>query len=663
VLVGRRRKIRIGFAALLVCAASIAQANPMGAQASGVRARISVRNGVTQPTFSYRDAIRETIYIQSTIDDDAKPGKDLLATDIIRPRETSAGLRVPVIYEMSPYYQVLGRGNESETKQEEDGDYVPEKFPLFYDNYFVPRGYAVLLQDMPGTRNSEGCMVLGGNAELAAAKATLRWLTGRGKAFRFDELGQRHEVTADWSTGKVGMIGKSYDGTIANAAASMGLPGLKTIVPISAISRWYDYHLNNGAQYFNAFITPGLFVFAIDQTPADDEERTAEWVEATFGESAECEARGTAIVAEAGDPRADYTAFWDERDYLNDRQPLPENVLYPSNAGRVRASVFVAHGINDFNVKPNHFVQWWQALARNGVPRKIWLSQTGHVDPFDFRRDKWVRTLHRWFDRWLHGIHNGIMSEPVADIERKADEWRTYATWPAANARRVSLWFGPSQGRRPGVLGLTRAGDEQQSYTDDPNQGEREMSGHRFRTKPHRLLFLTERLERDVRVSGKVPVRLSASVDQADTNFTALLVDYGKATRLDHEGSGEGVRTTERESCHGLSTAEDDACYFITKKVTHTSRREIVSRAWLDARHRNTLREGSFLEPGEGYLFEWSIFGEDYVFQQGHRIGIVIAGSDADWTVSDPSGAEVTVHLGGSRVLLPIVGGADQLRN
>ena len=53
-----------------------------------------------------------------------------------------------------------------------------------------------------------------------------------------------------------------------------------------------------------------------------------------------------------------------------------------------------------------------------GVERKIWLSQTGHVDPFDFRREDWVRTLHRWFDHELYGLDNGIMDEPAVDFQR-----------------------------------------------------------------------------------------------------------------------------------------------------------------------------------------------------------------------------------------------------
>ena len=37
--------------------------------------------------------------------------------DIIRPKESGAGLKVPVIMDESPYYDNVGRGNEGERKR------------------------------------------------------------------------------------------------------------------------------------------------------------------------------------------------------------------------------------------------------------------------------------------------------------------------------------------------------------------------------------------------------------------------------------------------------------------------------------------------------------------------------------------------------------------
>ena len=42
------------------------------------------------------------------------------------------------------------------------------------------------------------------------------------------------------------MMGTSYNGTIPIAAATTGVEGLEAIVPIAAISDWYDYYRANG---------------------------------------------------------------------------------------------------------------------------------------------------------------------------------------------------------------------------------------------------------------------------------------------------------------------------------------------------------------------------------------------------------------------------------
>jgi X-Pro dipeptidyl-peptidase len=126
---------------------------------------VVVEDGVTQPVFGYADAIRERVWVDADIDSDRDGSDDQIAVDIMRPAATEQGLKVPVIIDDSPYYQTLGRGNESERKADVDGDGLLDRWPLFYDNYFVPRGYAVLLVDMTGTSNSTGCPTIQGTNE------------------------------------------------------------------------------------------------------------------------------------------------------------------------------------------------------------------------------------------------------------------------------------------------------------------------------------------------------------------------------------------------------------------------------------------------------------------------------------------------------------------
>jgi X-Pro dipeptidyl-peptidase len=57
------------------------------------------------------------------------------------------------------------------------------RFPLFYDNYFVPRGYAVVLVDVAGTSRSRGCLDAGGPGDVASGKAAIDWLNGRAPGY------------------------------------------------------------------------------------------------------------------------------------------------------------------------------------------------------------------------------------------------------------------------------------------------------------------------------------------------------------------------------------------------------------------------------------------------------------------------------------------------
>src|ERR1700755_3203079 len=88
-----------------------------------------IRGNSTVPVYSYENAIRESVWVQTNLDNDADGVRDKVAVDIVRPRETAARrLRVPVVMEGSPYYSCCGRGNENELK-EYDADGTIAKQP------------------------------------------------------------------------------------------------------------------------------------------------------------------------------------------------------------------------------------------------------------------------------------------------------------------------------------------------------------------------------------------------------------------------------------------------------------------------------------------------------------------------------------------------------
>ncbi len=106
-------------------------------------------------------------------------------------------------------------------------------------------------------------------------------------------------------------------------------------------------------------------------------------------------------------------------------------------------------------MRADHFSKWWYGLKERDVPRKLWIMRQGHVDPFDGRREVWVNTIHRWFDYWLFGVQNGIMSEPAVDIETSKDVWETHADYPVPGTQMVDVFL-RSNGGGAGFAGRRR---------------------------------------------------------------------------------------------------------------------------------------------------------------------------------------------------------------
>ncbi|MGB2070174.1 MAG: CocE/NonD family hydrolase, partial [Poseidonia sp.] len=94
--------------------------------------------------------------------------------------------QVPVIAEVGPYY------NDGDVDALTPADRLGK---MLIENY-VPHGYGVAQVSVFGTGESNHCMDLMGTDEQRGIDAAVSWLG-----------------TQAWSNGKVGMIGKSYDGS------------------------------------------------------------------------------------------------------------------------------------------------------------------------------------------------------------------------------------------------------------------------------------------------------------------------------------------------------------------------------------------------------------------------------------------------------------------
>jgi len=382
----------------------------------------------------------------------ARDGITMLAVDIIRPRTSR---RVPTIFFQSPYYNTNGRGFRAERKlpwglavPPNVGSVPRVAFPEWYDEYFVPRGYAVVMQDQRGTRNSSGCQVYGGREEITDAVDVIHWI-GR----------------QPWSNRAVGMTGGSYDGTIAVGAASMAPEELKAIIPIRAIDRWYDYHFFNGVQSAEHQATPFAFTTLNPMTDQASSVEEDQLYPLHVLERKACAATFGAFVSTLySSPYQDARGgFWASRDYLKD-------------ARNITAATFIIHGLNDTNVKTTNAGQLWERLPA-GTPKKLWWLRGGHDDPANPNLDfQGVRVgvaaafrewTHRWFAQYLKGVDAGAEQAPPVTVQDERGVLWNAPTWPppAGDARlylgREALRSDPDQGTLTyldGVSGLAFPG-------------------------------------------------------------------------------------------------------------------------------------------------------------------------------------------------------------
>ncbi|WP_242614470.1 Xaa-Pro dipeptidyl-peptidase [Actinomadura roseirufa] len=642
----RRRLPRSGAGVITLTAALLATtalpagaAGPTGpARAPETAAQVTVKDGETQPVFSRADAVTQTVSIETTVDSDHDGVRDRVQMRIMRPKETAtAGLKVPTILEASPYWagthnidnHPVDIGDARARSLTASPRNLADIFPGYYDNYFLPRGYAIANLDSIGTGGSTGCPTSGDRDEQAGAKAAVDWLNGRAKGWAPDGT----PVTAGWSTGNVGMIGQSYNGTLPNMAAATGVDGLKAIVPIAGISSWYDYYRANGG-----VVAPGGY-------QGEDLDVLAKVV-LTREHPEVCSKVIDDITATQDRETGDYGKVWKERDYVG-------------QAKNVRAAVMVVHGLNDWNVKVKNSVQWWNALKTAGVPRKLWLHQGNHSTPFRWRVEEWLRQTHHWFDRYLYNLHNGIDKEPRVDIERGPGQWETAKDWPVPGTRTVPVSLNAGPTGQPGTLDLRARSGEPQSLVDaGKTRTAEQLLENENQADPNRLAYLTPPLKQPVRVNGIPQAALRASLDGRSPYLTALLVDYGTDTRPTGTRVDTGVRV-----CYGLGVPGDDGCTTRQALRTETDPYKIITRGWLDARNRHSASRSEPIEPGKAYDLRWDFEPTDYVVKPGHRLGVIVLSTDYDYTLRYPAGTKVTLEPGTSKVLLPLAkGGREALQ-
>ncbi|WP_053227306.1 CocE/NonD family hydrolase [Solirubrobacter soli] len=640
-----------------------------------------LENGKTKAVYDYRAAIRERVFIpQPGIDADRSGADDWITIDIIRPSEGSSTNKMPAIIDPSPYYTTSCRGNETQCMADWDNDGVNDRWPLFYDNYFLPRGYAYILAQMNGTAYTQhGCPMHGGPTDIAGEKSVVDWLNGRVKGYKSASL-TATEVVADWHNGSSAMIGKSYDGTLANGVASTGVDGLKTIVPISAISAWYNYSRTGGVRhntnYPGGSLNPGI----TNRTPNRPGVNLPNRLPICTPINNDINNDANTDTGD-GDTHGDINTFWRDRDYNKD-------------VSKVKAAVFAIHGFQDDNVRMDHMGLWWEGLKANNVPRKLWLLRTGHTDPFEQRRAEWVTTLHRWFDYWLYNVPNGIMSEPQVTVEDEKDVWKEYASWPIPNTQNVDLYLRASTDT-VGTVGAFAGGgvaDTQGFTANGASENTLTNLTSQVANQGNKRVYMTAPLTKDVRLSGTAQADLAAALGADQSNLSVIIADQSDTPFNQVTRSGDGIVTGNNRTCWGATGAGgpectigaaceasaqeiDTACYAevtkpeitIPSDQTGTNNDQMmwrVTRGIRDSSNRSSLwfQDATTVTPGVVNRYRFPTMPTEHIFKAGHRIAIIVAGTNTSMaSATGNQNVAVSLDTRTTKVTLPVVGGYEAL--
>jgi X-Pro dipeptidyl-peptidase len=505
---------------------------------------------------------------------------DRLHVEVARP---AGDARVPVILTYSPYNS-LSEGTAPNLANDALGQ------------RYLERGYARAVADVLGTRNSSGCWDYGGAKEQQSGVDLVNALAAQ-----------------PWSSGKVAMIGGSYDGTTANMVAARGAdaPGLAAIVPELAISRWYGYAYQDGVRYFmnsqrptdEGFDTPLAFDFGLARTPPT--QVTPQLVDAMRDRLHPCDA--AEHTARGYDTSPDYDAFWLERDYRKD-------------ARRFRASTLVVHGWQDYNVRQSEGIDLYRALRLSSTAsatapfKHLYMFQGAHSSPSGPR---FAPLLDQFFATTLKGEAPGPdLAPPVLTQGRNstgATEFREEASWPPAgtSASRFAL------GR--GLTGGTLGGAPQRSLADFADLGTttEETALKAPDAEATWLAYRSEPLAQDLRIAG--------------------------APRLELE------LTTSADHGHVTPTLAEIAPDGSVKPIT---------RGFLNLRYRNGLASEVPTPVGDLYRARVTFSPQDHTVRAGSRLALIVAGSNTVWAVPDePFGTRFTLSHGGRRgsaLVLPV---------
>ena len=444
-----------------------------------------------------------------------------------------------------------------------------------------------------------------------------------------------------WFDGNLGTYGGSYEGGTQHALAISGAPYLKAMAPAYALSNVGRYGIRHNGAFELRWLNWILGAASDSHYP------TARAAIGNVEKAVRQYAKGLPLRPGT----TPLSLAPDYESWLVEAMSHGDNDEFWKNMG---AGV-VDHLAEHKDVPMYHISGWYDSWGtqvanlnyvglsktKKSLQRLIMGPWTHGGAPFTFAGEAEfgpeatvsnAASQLRWFDHWLKGVDNGVDREPPVRIfvmgggdAHKTPKgkvfvggkWRDEKEWPLARTVYTPFYLhvdGSLSNEKPQDAPPT-------SYLFDPRRPVPTLGGNisaagslmfegvadqRCRadfwlcedtmplsTRKDVLVFQTPPLDRDVEVTGPLVVKLWASSNAPDTDFTAKLVDV-------YPPNGD---------------FPDGVALNIGDSIVRT-------------RYRDSLESAALMKPNEVYSFTIEMYPTSLIFQKGHRIRLDISSSN-----------------------------------
>ena len=603
-------------------------------------------NGKSLATFTSHDAIREVVYVESRVDTDKDGLPDLVKVSIIRPRYEG---KIPAVMTASPYHQgtndkasdkaLYNMNVDLEVKEphtiqvevpqlelvdpvgsaelvdeaEETLTHINSSYTL--NDYLLPRGYANLYVSGVGTKDSQGLMTNGNYQQIEAYKNVIDWLNGRCRAFT--DHTRKRQVKADWSNGKVATTGISYLGTMSNGLATTGVDGLEVIIAEAGISSWYNYYRENGL-----VTSPGGY-------PGEDFDSLAELTYSRnllggdyLHHNAAHQADLDIVKKELDRASGDYNQFWHDRNYL-------------LHADQVKAEVVFTHGSQDWNVKPLHVFNMFQALPTS-IKKHLFYHNGAHVYLNNWQSIDFRESMNALLSKKLLGYDSSYELPTVIWQDNTGEQsWTSLDDFGNQTSQRTfSLGDGEKViQNRYETKDYERYGKAYPTFLSDLYQDKAQQ------------VTIDLPIEEDLHLNGKARLHLRLHSSTNKGLLSAQLLELGSKKYLQPYPAVLSVRTLDNGRYHMLDN--------LTELPFKEAGQRVISKGYLNLQNRHDLLEVEAVTPGEWMEFDFDLQPTIYKLEKGTTLRLVLYTTDFEITVRDQTDYQLTIDLAQSSLHLP----------